>query len=79
MANLFDVTTTTISRIKHKENHVNIIEEYENLPLEERKAIYDIFCKSIEFEELKAHKTILQFKRKLTQEQVFLIYANEEF
>lgn len=78
LADLFNITTTTVSRIKHKENHIQIIEEYEALSLEERKAIYDIFCDSANFEELKAHKTILPSKRKLTQEQVFLIYVNDE-
>lgn len=79
LADMFEVTTTTISRIKHKENHIQIIEEYDNMELEERKAIYEIFCQSANFQEIKAHKTILTSKRKLTQEQVFLIYTNEEY
>lgn len=79
LADMFDITTTTVSRIKHKANHNAVIEEYEQLPLEERKAIYQIFCESANFQEIKAHKTILQSKRKLSREQVFLIYANEEF
>lgn len=79
LANLFGITTTTVSRIKKKENHCQIIDQYYNLPIEERKAIYQIFCDSINFKEIKAHQTILNSKRKLTQEQVFMIYANEEF
>lgn len=79
LADMFNITTITVSRIKHKINHNAIIEEYEQLSLEERKALYLIFCESVNFQEIKVHKTILQSKRKLTQEQVFLIYANDEF
>lgn len=79
LANLFNITNTTVSRIKKKENHCQIIDEYYRLPLEQRKDIYKIFCDSVNFVELKTHQTIIKTKRKLNQEQVFLIYANEEF
>ena len=79
LASIFDTTTTTISRIKKKENHCHIIEEYENLTLEERKDIFKIFSDSVNFQEIKAHQTIIKSKRKLSQEQVFLIYINEEY
>lgn len=46
--------------------------------MEERKKIYEIFCNSINFKEKKAHSTIIKSKRKLTQEQVFMIYVNNE-
>nr|DAF40709.1 MAG TPA: hypothetical protein [Caudoviricetes sp.] len=72
------MTRTTISRIKRKINHCEAIEEYEKLPMEERKKIYEIFCNSINFKEKKAHSTIIKSKRKLTQEQVFMIYVNNE-
>ena len=79
LANIFNITTTAISRIKKRENHCQIIEEYYSLPLEQRKDIYKIFSDSVDFENLKKHQTIIKNKRKLSQEQVFMIYANEEF
>ena len=79
LASIFNTTTATISRIKKKENHCHIIEEYENLPLEKRKDIFKIFCDSVNFQEIKSHQTIIKSKRKLSQEQVFMIYANEEY
>ena len=44
LSKMFDVSLTTISRIKHRENHCEDIDLYNNMPIEERKAIYDIFC-----------------------------------
>ena len=79
LADIFQITTTTVSRIKKKENHSSIIEEYYNLPFEERRDIYNIFCESCSFKEIKAHQTIIKNKRKLTQNQVFMIYVNEEY
>ena len=79
LAEIFEITTTTVSRIKHKMSHSNIIEDYNNLPLEERQMIYKIFSDSVNFVERKAHQTVLMTKRKLSQEQVFMILANEEF
>lgn len=79
LANIFNITTTTVSRIKKRENHCQIIEEYYNLPLEQRKDIYKIFSDSVDFENLKKHQTIIKSKRKLNQNQVFMIYINEEF
>lgn len=78
LAEMFDVTTTTISRIKHKTNHISIIEEYDNLPLEERQAIYQIFCDSSDFYHKKINRTIIKSKRKLTREQVYMILYNFE-
>lgn len=79
LARMFNITTTTVSRIKHKVNHCEVIAEYDKLPLEERKAIYKIFCDSSDFYNQKIHQTILKGKRTLSQEQVFMILANEEF
>ena len=78
LANMYDVTRTTISRIKKGENHCEIRDEYLNLPLEERKNIYNIFCESTNFYADKVNTTIIQSKRKLTEEQVHLILLNEE-
>lgn len=78
LANMYDVTRTTISRIKKGENHCEIRKEYDSFPLEEREAIYKIFCESSNFYETKVNSTIIQTKRKLNEEQVHLIFLNEE-
>lgn len=78
LADMYDVSRTTISRIKKGINHNQYKEEYESLPLEERQNIYKIFCESSNFYETKMHTTIIQSKRKLTQQQVFLLLYNEE-
>lgn len=78
LANIYNVTRTTISRIKKGENHCEIRKEYDSLALEEREAIYKIFCESSNFYETKVNSTIIQTKRKLSEEQVHLIFLNEE-
>lgn len=78
LADMYDVSRTTISRIKKGINHNQYKEEYERLPLEERQNIYKIFCESSNFYETKVHTTIIQSKRKLTQQQIFLLLCNEE-
>lgn len=79
LSRMYDVSLTTISRIKKGENHVQYKREYEQLPLELRKEIYDNFCKSTQFDIAKINQTIIKNKRKLTKEQVFMILANYEF
>lgn len=78
LADMFEVSRTTISRIKKGENHNQYKEEYELLPLEERKHIYKIFCDSSNFIEKKAQSTILKSKRQLSKEQVMMILYNYE-
>jgi hypothetical protein len=79
LSDIYEVSKTTISRIKKGENHCQYKEEYDSLPLEERKAIYKIFCDSTNFYEQKVKKTIIQSKRKLNEFQVHLILCNFEF
>lgn len=79
LAQMFGVTRTTINRIKQKINHINAIEEYEKMSLEDRQEIYNIFIDSSDFVGKKVKAAIIPGKRKLTKEQVFLIFANEEF
>lgn len=79
LSKMYDVSLTTISRIKKKENHNQYIQEYENLPLEERQHIYNIFCESSGFYETKVKQTIVRSKRKLTKQQVFMILYNFEY
>lgn len=78
LADIYEVSRTTISRINRGVNHNQYKEEYDKLPLEERQSIYKIFCDSNDFINKKVHSTIIQSKRQLTQEQVFLILYNFE-
>ena len=78
LSNMFGVSKTTISRIKHGENHLQYKTEYENLPMEVRQEIYNNFCESTNFYRDKVNTTILPTKRRLTKEQVFCIYVNDE-
>lgn len=79
LSKMYEVSLTTISRIKNKVNHSQVIEQYESLSLEERKHIYQIFCQSSNFYETKVKQTIIQSKRQLTKEQVFMILYNFEY
>lgn len=78
LADMYDVTRTTISRIKKGVSHNQYKEEYDALSLEERQHIYNIFEASCNFNEKKAYSTIIQSKRKLNEQQVHLILLNEE-
>ena len=78
LANMYDVSRTTISRIKSGINHTDIKDKYDNLSLEERKNIYKILCESSSFYEDKVNTTIIKSKRKLNEEQVHLVFCNEE-
>lgn len=78
LADMFEVSRTTISRINKGVNHNQYKEEYEKLSLDERKAIYKNFCDSTDFIQKKVNTTIIQSKKKLTKEQVFLILYNFE-
>lgn len=78
LANMYDVSRTTISRIKQGVNHVEIKAEYDSLPLETRQEIYKIFCDSSNFYEDKVNTTIIKSKRKLTEQQVHMVFLNEE-
>lgn len=78
LGDMFSVTRTTISRIKQGVNHNEAINKYKAMPLEQRQAIYKIFCDSTNFIEDKVNTTIIVAKRFLTEEQVHLILLNEE-
>lgn len=78
LADIFEVSRTTISRIKRGESHVQYKEEYDKMSYEERRNIYEIFCQRTNFLEEKFNSTIIQSKRKLTEEQVHLILLNFE-
>lgn len=78
LADIYDVSRTTISRIKRGVNHNQYKEEYEKLSLEEKQKIYQTFCESYDFIKKKRESTIIQSKRKLSKEQVFLVLYNYE-
>lgn len=79
LADMYNVSRTTISRIKRGENHCQYKEQYDKMTLEERKSIYKIFCDSYNFIEKKVNSTIIQGKRKLNEQQVHLILCNFEY
>lgn len=78
LSDIFQVSRTTISRIKRGVNHNQYKEEYDLLSLEKRKEIYNIFNESINFYEQKCSSSLLEAKRTLTEEQVHLVFLNEE-
>ena len=78
LANIYNVSRTTISRIKKGYSHNQYKEEYDKLSLQERQDIYKIFCESNNFIEKKVNSTTIQSKRKLTEQQVHLILYNFE-
>lgn len=78
LSDIYDVSRTTISRIKRGENHSQYKEEYEKLSIEEKQEIYKIFCESQNLIEKKASSTIIKSKRHLTEQQVHLILYNYE-
>lgn len=78
LGNMYDVSRTTISRIKRGENHIQYKRLYDALPLKDRQDVYKNFCDSTNFYENKINTTIIQSKRHLTEEQVHLILYNFE-
>lgn len=78
LGKIYEVSNTTISRIKKGENHTQYKEKYDRMPLDIKKQIYKDFCESTNFIEDKVNTTIIKSKRKLTEQQVHLILVNEE-
>ena len=64
LADMYDVSRTTISRIKRGENHIQYKKEYEQLSLDDRRAIYKIFCDSTNFLEDKVKRLESQLNNK---------------
>ena len=78
LSDIFEVSRTTISRIGKGINHCLFKEQYEAMPFEERKKIYDNFCKTTDLYYKKANSSKLKAKRHLTEQQIHLIFLNEE-
>jgi hypothetical protein len=49
------------------------------MSFEERKAIYDLFCETTNFYKDKVNTTIITSNRKLSKEQVYMVFVNEEY
>lgn len=79
LSRMYEVSATTISRIKNRENHIEASNEYLSLSDSERLSIYQQFCKDTEFDRKRADSTALRTKRKLTEEQALMSIANSEF
>jgi len=77
LADIFEISRTTVSRIKREVSHNEIIEKYKKLSIEEKKRVYEIFCESHNLLEKKANSTIIESKRKLNEEQVHIVLFNE--
>lgn len=78
LADIYQVSRTTISRIGRGVNHNQYKELYNNLPIEDREKIYNIFCESYSLNEKRANSSKLRGKRQLTEQQVHLVFLNEE-
>lgn len=78
LADMFDVSRTTISRIKNGVNHNQYREKYNKMSLEEKKEIYNNFCESTNFIEQKVKTTIIKNKRQLDKQAIFMILYNKE-
>lgn len=78
LADIYQVSRTTISRIARGINHNQYKEEYDNLSLEDRENIYQIFCESYNLIEKRANSSKLHNKRQLNEQQVHLVFLNEE-
>ena len=78
MSNIYNVSRTTISRIKKGINHIQFKEEYDKMTLSDKQEIYNIFCESNNLLYKKANSSKLENKRVLTEDQVHLVFLNEE-
>lgn len=78
LANIYDVSRTTISRIKNGVNHSQYKDLYDKMSLEERKYYYTLLCDNTNFYESKINTTIIKSKRRLNELQIHLILINEE-
>lgn len=78
LADVYNVSRTTISRIGKGINHNQYKEEYDKLSLEDKKEYYKIFEDSCSILKQVLKNNNLETKRRLTKEQVFLILLNYE-
>ena len=79
LADIYNITRTTVSRIKRLESYSEWGKEYYKLSVNLRKNIFNKFCHESDFISKKVNSTIIKSKRKLSKEQVFFILAVKEF
>lgn len=79
LADIFETSRTSISRIKRGAIHFEWKHEYTSLDINKRKQIFENFCHETDFISRKNKSTIIKSKRKLSKEQVFLLLAVNEF
>lgn len=78
LSNIYNVSRATISRIKKGINHIQFKKEYDKMTLNDKQEIYNIFCESNNLLYKKANSSKLENKRVLTEDQVHLVFLNEE-
>lgn len=76
LGDVFDVSRTTISRIKRRVSHDKITREYESLTVKERQKMYDLFDT---LEKIALRSNNKESTRKLTKEQLFYLLSSREF
>ena len=78
LADIYNVSRTTISRIKNGINHCEYVKKYKSLSDKDRYDIYQIFYNSSNLYEKKVNSTIIKSKRHLNEQQVHLVLLNFE-
>lgn len=79
LSKMFEVSNTTIMRIKKGINHCETYELYWKMTAEQRKELFDIFCEANDLQLKLESQHNIQSLRVLNKQQVFLILANAEF
>lgn len=76
LGTMFEVSNTTIMRVKNGTNHCEIYEEYWKMDEKNRKEIFNIFCEANDLNKKLEESHSLKTQRKLNKQQVFMILAN---
>ena len=76
---IYEISNTTIKRIKDGSNHDKCYKEYHQKPVEERRQIFEDFSKQTSFKQKNEEKHSINSKRIFNKKQVFMVLANKEF
>lgn len=79
LAKIYEITNTSVMRIKRGESHKEIYDEYHSLPTEERKEIFTIFDESFNVVQKTASSNRIESKRKFKKEDIFYILAQRDY
>lgn len=79
LADIYDTSKTTISRINKGVNHCQCYEEYHNLSYEDRYEIFYNIQKDLDIEKQIINSNKLQKTRKLTDEQALWVLVNHDY